>query len=248
MRVETGEPPGTLHPGSLAPTLPVSQCAFVVHAGDSWVALDEYPVKSGWGRRETKDRGGQVTGLYSIPSIGDLWAAKGRTGRKLHDWFLSWELCPPGSGPPSFTPPGAPAPRVCAGTGGSCSEPRLGAGPTGQGLAISSGQTGNPLATQTSSLPWSRGSHSVTEADPLGRPRFSAAPREEVPRAGHRTWRAGGRGPEGAGRMAHRWQRSHVCEAKPPARPAGPHFPCKRHSKAVRAAHPARCCRCVPSP
>ena len=54
-----------------------------------------------------------------------------------------------------------------AGTGGTCSEPRLGAGATGQGLAIPSEQTGNPLATQTSSLPWSRrGGHSVTEADP----------------------------------------------------------------------------------
>ena len=166
------------------------------------MALDEYPVKSGWGRRETKDRGGQVTGLYSTPSIGDLWAAKGRTGRKLHDWFLSWELCPPGSGTPSFTPPGAPAPGVCAGTGGTCSEPRLGAEPTGQGLAISSGRTGNLLATQASSLPWSRGSHSVTEADPLGaapvlRSGAGGGPQGGARDLARRRTRTGGRWPHG---------------------------------------------------
>ena len=79
-------------------------------------------------------------------------------------------------------------------------------------------------------------------------PGCSAAAQEAGPRAGRRTWRAGGRGLEGAGRLARRGQRSHFCEAKPPARPAGPHFPCKRHSKAVWAPHPARCGRRVPSP
>lgn len=238
MRAEPREPPCTLHPGSLAPTLPVSEVprwSVLEAAGWPWSRA----ARAGERRRTEWDRSqvlapphpsgtsGQQRGEPAVSSMtGSRPGSCARQTLGLH---------------PLHLPEPLPQGGVCW-DGGTCSEPRLGAGPTAPGLSV----------PDRLEIRWPHRPHPFLgrgeATQSRRRPGFSAAAQEEGPRAGHRTWRAGGRGPEGAGRMVRRGQRSHVCEAKPPARPAGPHFAQMPFKGRPGPAHPARCCRCVPPP